>query len=80
MGKIFSREDDRVVLELLDLRWRVGLRGGALREAMARITGDAWSNGRLQGALSRYRVEPGACSCLKPENRDGGMPVRWWAT
>lgn len=75
----FTRADDLVVLELLDAHQRVGLRGAKLRAHMAGITRSAWANGRLQGALSRNRVEAEPCACAKPENMDGGMPARWWA-
>lgn len=80
MGKRgVTRADDLVVLELLDAHERLGLRGGALRNHMTRITQERWGNGRLQGALSRFRVDPEPCACVKPENQDGGMPARWWA-
>lgn len=78
-AKNYSRSEDIVALELLDLADRQGLRGAELRRRMAEITRNSWSNGRVQGLLSRLRLEPEPCACARPENRDGGMPARWWA-
>lgn len=78
-AKNYSRSEDIVALELLDLADREGLRGAELRRRMSAITRDSWSNGRVQGLLSRLRFAPEPCACVKPENRDGGMPARWWA-
>lgn len=34
----------------------------------------------VTGAIDRVRKETDAvpCFCIKPENRDGGMPANWW--
>ncbi|MAN99926.1 hypothetical protein [uncultured Roseovarius sp.] len=78
-AKNYSRSEDIVALELLDLADRQGLRGAELRRRMAEITRNSWSNGRVQGLLSRLRLEPEPRAGARPENRDGGMPARWWA-
>lgn len=74
-----TRADDIVFLELLDARDRVGMRGPALRDHMRRLTGEPWTNGRVQGLLYRVARDFTECTCEEPENRDGGMPPRWWA-
>jgi len=78
-----SREDDIVILELLDARDNAGLRGVALRDYGERATGVRLNNAQVQGLRGRIRktyVDPAyACFCARPENRDGGMPERWWA-
>lgn len=73
------RARDLELLELLDARDRLGLRGQALRDHMARLTGEAWSKGRIAGALGRVRADDLPCACTRSENRNGGMPERWWA-
>lgn len=74
-----QRADDLLLLELLDARDRRGLVGRALSAHMRRITGDDWSNSRIQGAVQRIRVAEVACRCLDAANREGGMSARWWA-
>jgi hypothetical protein len=33
----------------------------------------------IAGMVMRIREADLPCECTKPENRDGGMPARWWA-
>lgn len=74
-----KRLDDLDLLELLHAVDHLGLRGEGLRAHLRRVTGGIWGNGRVQGALARLRASALPCACVKPENRDGGMPARWWA-
>jgi len=79
-----SRSDDEGLLHLLDLRDEHGL----TFTEMAERTGRTRSS--IAGAFKRFRdgdmkfvqrcADQGLpyCACQKPENRDGGMPVRWW--
>ena len=32
----------------------------------------------IAGMVMRIREADLPCECTKPENRDGGMPARWW--
>lgn len=70
-----SRDDDLCLLEMLHLRdvdrltnKEVGSRFGI-------------SKGAVIGKLSRINkaTDAIACRCQRKENRDGGMPPRWWA-
>ena len=75
-----SRTDDLVALEVLDAFDNAGLRGAVLRDYVRRQTGVALTNGQVQGIRNRARQATAVpCKCRKPENRDGGMPERWWA-
>jgi hypothetical protein len=70
-----SREwTDREVLEILDLTERQGLSAAVVGVRM-RCTRSA-----ILGL--RYRVNAAsdevADLAKRPENRDGGMPARWW--
>lgn len=73
------RRKDIEILELLDAHERLGLSGGALRAHMRAATGEPWSKGRVVGALNRVYNSELTCACVKPDNRNGGMPERWWA-
>lgn len=33
----------------------------------------------VRGIVSNVLRAGAACACLKPENRDGGMPTMWWS-
>lgn len=37
------------------------------------------TRGGIAGQLQRIAAAELPCECIKPENRKGGMPVRWWA-
>ena len=75
-----TREDDIVLLEVLDGHDNAGLRGMPLRDYVRRQTGVELTNGQVQGIRHRARqASKVPCKCHKRENRDGGMPERWWA-
>ncbi len=68
----FPRSDDLVILEALDMRYtqklgstEIGRRLGLTKNAVI-------------GKISRINNEDSSCSCQRPENKDGGMPVAWW--
>lgn len=73
--RLTARAKDERLLHMLDLRdheglsqTQIGLRLGI-------------SRGGVAAALQRMDKEPRVrCLCRKPENRDGGMPRRWWRT
>ena len=70
-----SREwTDREVLEILDLTERQGLTATVVAVRMR------CSRSAILGL--RYRVLTDSAKVLdmakRPENRDGGMPARWW--
>ncbi len=79
-----SRADDEGLLHLLDLRDECGLTFAEIAERAGR------TRSSIAGAFKRFRdgdtkfVQQCAdrglpyCACQKPENRDGGMPMRWW--
>ncbi|MBN9674624.1 hypothetical protein [Salipiger bermudensis] len=79
-----SRADDEGLLHLLDLRDEHGMTFSEISERTGR------TRSSIAGAFKRFRdgdtkfVQKCAdrglpyCACQKPENRDGGMPVRWW--
>lgn len=65
------------MLEILDKSERVGLTGAKIAEGLG------VSRSSILGILFRVNrdtdlAERGSI-VTKPENRDGGMPVRWWA-
>lgn len=63
---------DLQILHMLEVE-RAGGTAVAARFGMTRsaVQGLAY---RMNTAATR---EP--CACVRPENRDGGMPARWWA-
>lgn len=70
-----SREwTDREVLEILDLTERQGLSASVVAVRMR------CSRSAILGL--RYRVNTDSDKMVdvakRPENRDGGMPARWW--
>ncbi|OAN71113.1 hypothetical protein A8B82_21205 [Sulfitobacter sp. EhC04] len=67
-----TRADDERYLRILDMRDGDGLSGA--------VIGSRPGMGR--GSVSRiinsiYRAEL-PCRCMKPENKDGGLPRGWW--
>ncbi len=71
---VASRLDDEVALQILHLRDTTDLTA----EHIGRRVGKTRS--AVLGIVKRIRDEPIApCECLRPENRDGGMPPRWWS-
>lgn len=77
MANCSAKWTDQQMLEILDKRERVGLTGAKIAEALG------VSRSAILGLLFRLNrdtdlAEQGSI-VTKPENRDGGMPVRWWA-
>lgn len=80
-----NRADDVRLLKMLDLIAHEGLsrqavadRLGVGRNSVIGQVQRVTQAGRDFAALCEARGEP-ECQCRKPENRDGGMPRRWWA-
>jgi hypothetical protein len=65
---------DREVLEILDLTERQGLSAAVVAVRM-RCTRSAILGLRYRINAASNEVEDVA---KRPENRDGGMPARWW--
>ena len=75
---------DRRMLEVLDMVERQGMTAAEV----ARVLGGV-SRSAVLGVVSRVRLDlaasedagfaPGQGPAVRPENCDGGMPVRWWA-
>ena len=80
MSGILTRADDLRLLEALDLRERLGMTFADVAMRMPRRDGYRMSRGGVIGILSRVvrAHEAIPCNCVKPDNRDGGMPERWW--
>lgn len=72
-GSYKTRADDERVLAILDAKFAQGM-GNAEILRRFKIT-----NSALQGMIHRTVKDPTPCACRKRENRDGGMPARWWA-
>lgn len=69
-----TRQDDETVLKILH---RIDVLGIKYGEAGAPF---GKSRSAVSGMIHHLRrQEVTACACEKPENRDGGMPTRWWA-
>ena len=68
-----TRADDRIALEALRLR-DAGLSYGEIGQRLHR------TKGHMIGLLRRIDKAADAvpCECVRPENRDGGMPDGWW--
>lgn len=66
---------DRQMLDALDLMERQGLSGAEVAVRVGR------SRAAVLGMVKRIRDDLAAVPDLtvKPENRDGAMPARWWA-
>ncbi|MEI4485616.1 hypothetical protein V8J36_05395 [Frigidibacter sp. MR17.14] len=62
---------DEDLLGVLAL-WDAGFTGQEIGQRIGR------SRNAVLGALHRIRHDERPCHCLKPENRDGGMPAGWW--
>lgn len=70
-----TREDDLAVLRILDLHENLGLTAKAVGQRFG------LSKNAVLGKVHRTSVVAAGidCKCTRPENRDGGMPPRWWA-
>ncbi|WP_439137504.1 hypothetical protein [Roseicyclus sp.] len=69
-----TRADDERLLRIIDARIKGHISGPEIRKRYG-IT-----NSALSGIMNRYRASEAECpcACVKPENRAGGMPDRWW--
>ena len=71
-----AKLSDRIMLEILDRHERLGLTL-EIAGAPFRMTRSA-----VSGVVSRVRIDTNASDrvqlAVKPENRDGGMPEKWW--
>jgi hypothetical protein len=69
-----SRADDEQYLRIMHL---IDAEGQTMASVAAR-TGMTRSSvaGRVKRIRDTYQAQD---FCRKPENRDGGMPERWWA-
>lgn len=65
---------DHELLDILDRFYRQGQTGKAIGEVYGR------SRNAILGAINRVRTDDRAVEdvATKPENRDAGMPPRWW--
>ena len=70
-----SRGDDLFLLELLACRDHDELSAAQIGKMMGK------SRSAVLGIFHRQRDgDIVACACVKPDNKDGGMPARWWAS
>lgn len=67
-----TRESDERYLEILHLSDS----GLTARQIAGRVGG---TKSAIIGALNRIWNEPDKCACVKPENRNGGQPQKWWS-
>lgn len=64
--------DDREILDVLD-RFKSGQSYQVIADRYA-VTRNS-----IAGMVNRFKaMNPEPCACVKPENRDGGMPFGWW--
>ena len=63
---------DAMILQALDMHERQG--------PAADLVGQRFgvSRSAVLGLIKRIRDADVPCGCVRPENRDGGMPARWW--
>lgn len=69
-----TRSDDHWLLHVLDLFDGEGM--SDLQIAKHLNT----TKGVVVGKRKQVRDATQPCECVKPENMDGGMPRRWWAS
>lgn len=68
-----TRAMDEEILKMLDLRANDGLSAAKIGARFG------LSKNAVVGKLHRVKTEEiHDCACVKPENRDGGMPRWWW--
>lgn len=70
MAYTATREEDLYVLNILDMYDRYSSPKIAKKLGMTKNT--------VLGKIYRVRKVEQPCRCIKPENKDGGMPNRWW--
>lgn len=71
---------DEEILHALDLR-ASGLGATLIARKMSRETRERITKGQIIGILNRVDKDDQKhpCACVKPENKTGGMPEKWWA-
>lgn len=71
---------DREMLEALHCRDAHGLTALETAQRLTSDFGKPITRGQVIGVTSRVSTESAQveCQCAKPENKDGGMPARWW--
>ena len=74
--RMHDRKDDERLLDMLDKLDH----GEVGPTVMSQRTG--LTKGAIAGLRHRVKAaqDPWPCAARKPENRDGGMPRRWWAS
>jgi len=73
-SKSWARLNDEMVLNVLHLRATTDLTAVEVGQRVGR------TRGSVLGMEKRIRdagVQP--CHCVRPENKDGRMPAKWWA-
>lgn len=72
MSRFPTREEDILCLNILHLTENEGL---SARQAAEKL---GTTKSAVLGFVNRVRNAQEPCECTKPENKDGGMPERWW--
>ena len=73
MARPATREQDLELLHILDLHKNQGLSGGKIAKQLKT------TKNSIIGKIHRVRMdEILECRCVRLENKDGGMPPRWW--
>lgn len=73
MSKVYTRAEDLCLLEKLHLKDNRGLTFAQIAERFG------VSRSSVAGSIDRVNAALAPCAAKNPENRDGGMPERWWA-
>ena len=77
MRQPLTRAEDELILQALHLFHNEGLTSTQVAQRIGK------SQAAVCGIMKRVRDANGpdevACACRRTENRDGGMPPRWWA-
>jgi len=77
-----AKWSDREILEVMDAVDRQGLTPRVVAGALSRTLGRKVTRDAVLGLVHRISRahEATTCACSRPENCDGGMPKRWWAS
>lgn len=72
--------DDELSLSVLDLYENHGLSAAAIAKAIRPMVGRHVSRNAVIGLIHRISCDLVATpdTAKRPQNRDGGMPPRWW--
>lgn len=72
---------DAQILEALDLQ-RAGHSALQISKALGRRWKRKFTRNQIIGLTNRVRIQADKvpCECIKPQNKDGGMPASWWKT